>query len=215
MRTVGQILKEERLKKNFSLEQVERATKIRAKYLRAIESDDFAKMPTSPYIQGFIKNYSDYLGLRSTTILALFRRQFLENRKKSDLVEEPLIESSSRLTPNKVILALLVFLVMGMGGYFYRQYRILHEPPPLTVESPKDELVTKEDVVAMFGDTDIDATLTLNGEPLIIKDDGKFYKDVLLNIGNNTLTVEAVSRVGEKTTVVRRVTRLPVEENTP
>lgn len=212
MRTVGQLLKEERLKKNFTLEQVEKATKIRRKYLESIETDNFKKMPSSPYVQGFIKNYSDYLGLRSHTVLALFRRQFLENQRKVATVEEPLIQSPARITPNKVILTFLVLLVISLFSYFYRQYQLLHQPPPLTVEQPHDELVTKKELIAVFGDTDPDATLTINNEPLIVKEDGKYYKDIPLTIGNNTLSVEATSRIGEKTLVIRRITRLP-EEN--
>lgn len=212
MRTVGQLFKEERLKKGFTLEQVEKATKIRLKFLEAIEDDDYKKMPASPYIQGFVKNYSDFLGLKSHTILALFRRQFtLKERQRKERLEEPLTESRWRITPNKVMLVAVILLIIALFSYFYTQYHALHTPPPLTLESPKEEVVTKEETVAVFGSTDPDATVTINSEPILVKDDGKFYKDVSLTIGGNTLVVEATSRVGEKSMVTRRITRLEAQ----
>lgn len=210
MRTVGQLLKEERLKKGFSLEQVEKSTKIRARFITAIETDDYAHMPAAPYLQGFVKNYSDFLGLRTSTIMALLRRQFtLKDRQKRETIEEPLTESGWKLTPNKVILVFVVILIGVLFSYFYSQYRMLHAPPPLALESPKQDAITREETIAVFGTTDHDATLTVNNEPVLISNEGKFYKDVNLTVGGNTITVIVTSRVGEKTTQTRQVNRVP------
>lgn len=209
MKTVGQILKAERLKVGFTLEQVERATHIRSKFLLAIEADDYPRMLASPYTQGFIKNYSEFLGLRSHTLLALFRRQFLNKEgQNKEPVEEPLIRSPWRITPNKVIAFLVIILIGSMFYYFYSQYRVLHLPPPLRLESPQEDQVVYDDKVPVYGDTDQDATLTINAVQVIVKEDGKFYKDIELNLGGNTLIIEARSRVGERTTLNRHVTRL-------
>ena len=208
MRTVGQLLKEERLKKGFTLEQIEKSTKIRAKFIAAIETDNYQKLPAAPYIQGFIKNYSTFLGLRSSTILALFRRQFTQKSTSKKILDAPLTESGWRLTPNKVIISLVFVLIGSLFLYFYIQYQALHKSPPITLEGPQTELVTKEEIVAVFGKTDKDATLTINQEPVLVKDDGRFFKEIPLTVGNNTLVIEATSRVGEKTTEVRRVTRI-------
>ncbi len=63
MRTVGQILKEGRETKLFSLEDVEKHTKIRKGLLEALEANDYDKLPPPTFIQGFIKNYGRVLGL--------------------------------------------------------------------------------------------------------------------------------------------------------
>ncbi len=210
MRTVGQIFQDERFKKGFTLEQIEKATKIRAKFLTALEKENFNEMPALPYIQGFIRNYSEFLGLRSETMLALFRRQYMRREvEKKQPLEEPLTSSSWQMTPNKVVVGLVILLIVSLFSYFYHQYNLLHRPPPLLVENPKDEVVSKNETVAVFGKTDPDATLTINNEPILIKEDGKFYKDINLSIGNNTLVIEATSRIGEKTSITRRITRSP------
>lgn len=209
MRTAGQLLKEERLKKGFTVAQVEKVTKIRAKFIEAIETDDYKRMPALPYVQGFLRNYSDFLGLRSTTILAIFRRQYtLKDKHTKEIIEEPLTQSRV-LTRNKVILALVLLMIISLFGYFFWQYRQLHEPPPLLIEQPKNELVVDVAEISIFGKTDPDATVMVNNEPVLIKEDGKFFVDVPLSIGNNTVVVEATSRIGEKTTLTRKITRTP------
>ena len=68
MKTVGSILKEARTARNITLAQTEEATKIRLKFLKAIESDDYSGLPSLSYAKGFVKNYSEYLGLDSSMV---------------------------------------------------------------------------------------------------------------------------------------------------
>ncbi len=210
MRTVGQILKEARIAKNMTLADVEKATKVRSKFLAALEDDDYKKMPELPYIQGFLKIYSDFLGLKTHTILAIFRRQYTRRDKnEKEIIEAPLENQPWQITPNKVIFAAVVLLVIGLFAYVYTQYQLLHTPPPLIVEQPSHEAIVTTDTIAVFGKTDKDATLTINNQPILVDDNGKFYKDIDLNPGKNTIMIEATSRVGEKSQVVRIVTRTP------
>jgi len=56
-------MSEARLARGISLEEAERATKIRRRYLEAIEAGDFAQLPDGPPGRGFVRNYARYLGL--------------------------------------------------------------------------------------------------------------------------------------------------------
>lgn len=60
---IGSTLREARLRKGLDLLQVERATKIRAKYLRALEDERFDILPSQTYVRGFLRSYADFLGL--------------------------------------------------------------------------------------------------------------------------------------------------------
>lgn len=64
MHGIGEILKKERESKNITLEQVEEATKIRRKYLDAIENEKFEILPGEVYVKGFIATYLKYLGIK-------------------------------------------------------------------------------------------------------------------------------------------------------
>ncbi len=76
--TVGEILREARRKKGVTLEQAQAATRIRLKYLQALEEDDYAVLPSPVYVRGFLRNYASYLGLIPEEIVDLYRREHPE-----------------------------------------------------------------------------------------------------------------------------------------
>ncbi|HEU0303871.1 MAG TPA: RodZ domain-containing protein [Gaiellaceae bacterium] len=60
---IGSSLREARLHKGVEIPDAERATKIRAKYLRALETESFDVLPGQAYIKSFLRTYADYLDL--------------------------------------------------------------------------------------------------------------------------------------------------------
>jgi Helix-turn-helix domain/RodZ C-terminal domain len=60
---IGPSLREARLHQGVEIPDAERATKIRAKYLRALETESFDILPGQAYIKSFLRSYADYLGL--------------------------------------------------------------------------------------------------------------------------------------------------------
>jgi cytoskeletal protein RodZ len=205
MKTVGEMLREAREHKSLSLEQVEEGTKIRLKFLTAIESDNFSTMPSLSYAKGFVKNYSEFLGLNSRTVLAFFRRQTVEISKSSLLpkgMEEPLNRSAMQLTPSRFVTLIVVVLVSLFLIYLGLQYRTLQQAPTLVIDEPKNQAVVTDKRVDVLGTTDADATLTINGISTLVRSDGKFFDQIHLEPGVNTLTIVATSRLGKTTTRV-------------
>ncbi len=60
---IGNSLREARLRQQMEFPELEHATKIRAKYLRALEDERFELLPSHTYIKGFLRTYADQLGL--------------------------------------------------------------------------------------------------------------------------------------------------------
>lgn len=60
--------------KNISLRQAEQDTRIRRKYLQALEDEDLTSLPSAVYVKGFVRNYASYLGLDPNEMLALYRQ---------------------------------------------------------------------------------------------------------------------------------------------
>ena len=87
MRTVGQVLKEERERKFYTLEEIEKATKIRKELLEALEEGNYKKLPPPTFIQGFIKNYGKFLNLDTEKLLAIFRREFSDTKHPPRILE--------------------------------------------------------------------------------------------------------------------------------
>jgi cytoskeleton protein RodZ len=60
---IGISLREARLRQNLELTDAELATKIRSKYLKALEQEQFELLPAQTYVKGFLRSYAEYLGL--------------------------------------------------------------------------------------------------------------------------------------------------------
>jgi cytoskeleton protein RodZ len=60
---IGSSLREARIRQGIDFPALEQATKIRAKYLRALEDERFELLPAHTYVKGFLRSYADYLGL--------------------------------------------------------------------------------------------------------------------------------------------------------
>jgi cytoskeletal protein RodZ len=198
MKTVGSILKEARIAQHLTLEDVEKVTKIRAKFLDAIENDAYQLLPSPIYAKGFVKNYGEYLGLDITHVMAFFRRQTVDVKRSAILPNksEDIGSKSLRITPGRFV----VFLV-----YFGFQYRKLYMPPPLTISAPSQESIVKEKKLDILGTTNPDATVTVNGASVTVRSDGRFFTQILVEPGVNTITILATSRFGKITTIVRKV----------
>jgi transcriptional regulator with XRE-family HTH domain len=70
---IGTTLREARVRRKLTLQQVEEDTKIRVKYLQAMENEDFDLMPGQAYVKGFLQTYAQYLGLDPAIILDEYR----------------------------------------------------------------------------------------------------------------------------------------------
>ncbi len=72
---VGGLLRQAREQRGQDLESVARALRIRHPYLVAIEEGRYRDLPGAPYASGFVRSYSEYLGLDATEMLRRFREE--------------------------------------------------------------------------------------------------------------------------------------------
>src|SRR3984957_7570285 len=75
MADIGSTLREARMRAKIDITEVETRTKIRAKYLRAIENEEWDLLPGPVYVKSFLRTYGDYLGLDSRMLVDEFKRQ--------------------------------------------------------------------------------------------------------------------------------------------
>src|SRR6201987_4199902 len=60
---IGSSLREARLRQGLEFPEIEQAIKVRGKYLRALEDEQFDVLPAQTYVKGFLRSYAEYLGL--------------------------------------------------------------------------------------------------------------------------------------------------------
>jgi helix-turn-helix protein len=74
---IGNSLREARLRQHLDFPEIEQATKIRAKYLRALEDEQFDVLPAQTYVKGFLRSYSEYLGLDGQLYVDEYNSRFV------------------------------------------------------------------------------------------------------------------------------------------
>src|SRR4051812_41616584 len=79
---LGDLLRQARQAKGVSLAEAERDTKIRSKYLAALEDDTPSALPGPVYARGFLRNYAGYLGVDPDEAVDLFEKQNQPTRTK-------------------------------------------------------------------------------------------------------------------------------------
>ena len=74
---IGNSLREARLRRDIDFADAEHGTKIRGKYLRALEDERFELLPSHTYIKGFLRSYADYLGLDGQLYVDEYNSRFV------------------------------------------------------------------------------------------------------------------------------------------
>ena len=76
---IGNSLREARVRQGLEYPQVELATKIRAKYIRALEDEQFGILPAQPYVKGFMRTYAEFLGLDGQLYVDEYNSRFVND----------------------------------------------------------------------------------------------------------------------------------------
>jgi cytoskeleton protein RodZ len=113
---IGSSLREARLRQGLEFPQIEAATKIRGKYLRALEDEHFSQLPAQTYVKGFLRTYAEYLGLDGQLYVDEFNSRYVVGE------EEPPIRAhrttrarQRRRVQSNVLLAALVGIALVTG----------------------------------------------------------------------------------------------------
>ncbi|HVS28625.1 MAG TPA: helix-turn-helix domain-containing protein, partial [Solirubrobacteraceae bacterium] len=87
MTEIGPTLREARMRAKLDVSEVEASTKIRAKYLRAIENEEWSLLPGPTFTKSFLRTYADQLGLDGKLLVEEYK---LRHERPSDLDLQPI-----------------------------------------------------------------------------------------------------------------------------
>ncbi len=208
MRTVGQVLKEERERKFYTLDEIEKTTKIRKELLEALEQGQYNKLPPSTFVQGFIKNYGKFLGLNTDKLLAIYRREFSEGKNPPRILESfsnPLDKRRFKITPTKALGGVVLTLIIIFFVYLWFEYRFLVGAPFLEVTNPLDQQTVSFEAIIVSGRTDLEDKVMINNQEIQVDSNGKFSQEIKLSESVNNISVKAVSKSGKETSIQRTI----------
>ena len=131
---IGDTLREARMRQKIDITEIEAKTKIRAKYLRAMENEEFDLLPGSTFAKSFLRTYADALGLDAHRLVEEYRSQY-EPRDEGDLPplsaqgrrarsgRDGRYGGASRRPPNRAaavlalaLIAIVVLVVIGLAS---------------------------------------------------------------------------------------------------
>ena len=119
---IGNSLREARLRQGLEFPEIEQATKIRGKYLRALEEESFDVLPAQTYVKGFLRSYADYLGLDGQLYVDEFNSRYVRGELEDEEEQpyKPRVSSPSRggAFPNKAVM-LTVAVIAGLTVFVF------------------------------------------------------------------------------------------------
>jgi cytoskeletal protein RodZ len=158
--------------KGYTFDYVSRETNIATRYLEALETENFAIFPGEPYLQGFLRNYGEYLGLDADELFSLYRALKIQEQP---VPVEQLLRSPSK-APKIILLIFLVLagLAAAAGGiYFFRNVSWKTKPVE-KAEQPR--------AVHTLEGSFFDRRL-YQGDSVLVPLEGNQYKIDLQNLG--------------------------------
>jgi cytoskeletal protein RodZ len=212
---LGTVLRTAREARFTDLARVERDTKIRSRYLSALERGDYRDLPEPIYTRGFLRNYGLYLGLDPEYLIDLYRLE------SGTAVERPAMPTPRRpvaarqgrslvVSSSAVVAAILTLLVVAFVVYLVGEFVTFARTPDLRITDPASDVLAWEGAeYTIRGVTEPNSTVTTDGlrqNPSTRADaDGEFSVQVSLVPGANVITLVANDPLtGRDSAAVRR-----------
>ncbi len=208
-----------RERKGVDLFRAERDTKIRSRYLAALERGDYRELPGAVYTKGFLRNYAVYLGLDPEEVLRQWRRERGDQVPSEPVVVAPrtIVDPPRPLafSPSVVVAALMTIGVVVFGIYLAAQLLRFAKPPTLAVTNPATAVVDVDESATSFqlqGTATPGATVTVSipgsTQPnrVTALSDGTWSVQVDLRRGTNQFDIDAVDpETGKPTETPQKV----------
>ena len=195
-----------RERKGVDLIRAERDTKIRVRYLSALERGDYRDLPGAVYTKGFLRNYAIYLSLDPEDVLRQWRRERGDQVGPEPVIVPPRpLEEPSRplnFSPSVVVAALLTAGVVLFFIYLSSQLLRYSKPPDLVVSNPATAVFAVDEDATSFrlaGTSTPGATVTIKAagqtEPIRVTAlaSGEWSFQVDLRRGQNRFDIGAIN----------------------
>jgi len=206
---VGETLELARERKGVDLFRAERDTKIRLRYLSALEDGAYEDLPSPVYTKGFLRNYAIYLGLDAEELLERWRDEMESIRlaERVAVVAPPMpIAAPGRritITPALFVAGLVVLVILAFVGFIAIQLLRYAEVIPLALTRPPNYFSTIDaERTLLEGTSGPGATITIRGpgspDSTRANEEGKWAREVPLARGPNVFTITATDPVTQR-----------------
>jgi len=203
MKTIGEYLKDKRVKGNYTYKKIETDTKIKREFVVAIENENWHELPDYPVVLGFVKKIARSLRLSEKQAAALLRRDYPP--KKLPINPKPDVSRGFKWSPKTTFIVGVGVVILAIFTYLGYQYALFTKPPLLEVYYPTEGESINESHLLVTGKTNKEATVIINNQPVLVTDDGDFEASLEVNNQTQEVVVQAKYRSGKETVVHRNI----------
>jgi len=203
MKTIGQLLKETRRKEKLSTDDIEARTKIKKEFIYLLENENWERLPDYTTVQGFVRTISKELSIKEEQAAALLRRDYPP--KKLSINPKPDVSDKKMWSPKKSFILGISAVILIVLGYLGVQYRKFVSPPDLVVTNPNEGQSIDELIINISGETDSDAIVLANNQPILVDVDGVFSQELEIEESTEEITIKAISRSGKESVIHRKI----------
>jgi cytoskeletal protein RodZ len=208
METLPEYLKAARESFSYDLKQVSKITNISDKFLRSLEEGHYHRLPADVYVYGFLKKLSELYRVDADLLLSQYKteRNIHENLNQSKTstkntnIYRPSVPSKFAFTPRTITVGLLALLILFVIGYVVYQVQAINRPPAINILEPADGSIIHASSVLLRGQTDVGASLYMDGQQLSVDSSGNFKEPISVSNGPKVLTLVATNSFGKKNT---------------
>ncbi|HEX4744340.1 MAG TPA: helix-turn-helix domain-containing protein [Candidatus Limnocylindria bacterium] len=214
MARLGEALRAERERMGLTLEQAAEDTRIREKFLRALENGDYQTLPGAVYTKGFLRNYAEYLDLDPDALILQFQTERgAPDAPRSFEPMRPIMRRSVILTPAVLVPVVVLAAVALFLAYLYYQFTTFAVLPRLEISEPAGDAIVQVGEYTIRGQTVPEGRLTIRVDPgpeiitgIRAAADGTFSVRVPLKPGANHVEVrvrDATEKQNDATRTIR------------
>jgi cytoskeletal protein RodZ len=213
------MLRAQREKRGITLDQAAADTRIREKFLKALEDGETQSLPGAVYTKGFLRNYAEYLALDQEELVVLFHQERglqAEPNPRRFAELKPIGRRSLVFTPAVLVPVVVLAGIVLFVAYLYYQFTSFAVAPALDVTEPATDAIAQESSYLVKGHTVPLGRVTIQvfPGPLTLADihpaaDGTFSAPITLTAGPNHIVVEVLDPSGKVSKVNRNVILQP------
>lgn len=210
--SVGEQVRKTRQDLQLTLKKVSKDLNISVKYLAALEEGDINNLPGEIYGRSFMRAYASYLGMDVERVVSQYNSEsrIYTKTKKNYLADfkKPVtrISSANLVSAPKLIKSAAVFFVALMClVYLGVKVQGIISPPELQLEKPGDNVVIAESYVEVAGKTEKEVTVMVNGEQILIDEEGNFNEVIDLQKGVNIIEISAQKKHSRQAKLYRQI----------
>jgi len=214
MVTAGEVLKIKRKSLGKTVQQISQETKIQERFIEYIEENKYGNFDSDVFVSGFIKIYSENLGLDTERVLALYRRgngHIYKDKKREGIKQ--IKKRKIFFSPKNISITVITIFLLGILSYIGYEIFLFQNPPVINISSPNNETTVSESKVTIKGTTENSTFLLVSEKEIALTDDGSFSFEYTLDKGENNITIKAVKdKTNQEALVNLSLTYIPKEE---